>query len=82
MNSSVFLRTRPALLFSLVCAALLARPPHANGEPTELYATAADGTPLHWVVFHPIRRRPMARRPSLSMAATSKVAHRPVRLTQ
>jgi len=51
--NSVFLRTRPALLFSLVCAALLARPPHANGEPSELYATAADGTPLHWVVFTP-----------------------------
>ena len=35
----------------MVLLALLATGAHA--EPSELYATASDGTPLHWIVYTP-----------------------------
>ena len=46
-------RSRLALIVLLFLSALVIPSTEANGEPSELYANAADGTPLHWVVYTP-----------------------------
>jgi len=46
-------RSRLALLLFLLCTTLFTHLAQAKDEPSELYATATDGTPLHWVVFTP-----------------------------
>src|SRR5690242_6285297 len=49
-------RAAQAIFFLLsgLAFSFLASPAHAKGdEPSELYATASDGTPLHWTVYTP-----------------------------
>jgi acetyl esterase/lipase len=41
------------LFLALLTAYFPLHPSEAGSEPTELYATASDGTPLHWVVYTP-----------------------------
>ena len=42
-----------AALPALACALLSPSAYAKNDEPSELYATASDGTPLHWTVYKP-----------------------------
>ena len=64
MHHYIFSRlTKPCLAAVIAFVWLLPAAPlaHANvTEPTEFYATASDGTPLHWVVYTPARRWTMA----------------------
>ena len=50
---AAFPRSRLGLVAVLLLNIFTFRATEAKGEPSEVYATASDGTPLHWIVYTP-----------------------------